>query len=137
VYLCDTFAGVVKADVNDPRYRGGEHRDASRATVERLLARLQLDNVTILQGVFPDETAARIPPHPFRFCHVDVDVYQSAKETTEWIWDKLVPGGIIVYDDYGFYGCDGVRTFVESQRGLGDRVTLYNLNGHAIVVKTR
>ena len=136
-YLCDTFKGVVKANAEDPRYRGGEHSDASRANVERLLARVGATDVTILEGIFPDDTAAQIPPGPFKFCHVDVDVYQSAKETTEWVWGRLVPGGIIVYDDYGFFGCDGVRTYVDAQRGRTDLVVLYNLNGHAVIVKIR
>ena len=46
-------------------------------------------------------------------------------------------GGIIVYDDYGFYGCDGISRFVEEQMSLPDRVVLHNLNGHAVTVKIR
>ncbi|MEO2017429.1 MAG: TylF/MycF/NovP-related O-methyltransferase, partial [Fuerstiella sp.] len=67
--------------------------------------------------------------------HIDVDVYQSAKEVSEWVWDRLVPGGIIVYDDYGFQACDGILKFVEEQRHLKDRIVLHNLNGHAVVIK--
>jgi len=137
VFLCDTFRGVVKASERDPNYRGGEHADAAVADVKALLDRVGAGQVTILTGVFPDETAARIPPQPFRFCHIDVDVYESAKQTAEWIWDRLVPGGLIVFDDYGFYGCDGVRAYVDEQRHRNDRVTIYNLNGHATVVKLR
>jgi O-methyltransferase len=135
VYLCDTFTGVVKADVEDPHYKGGEHHDASKATVERLLERVGA-TATILEGIFPDQTAARIPEQPFCFCHVDVDVYRSARETTEWVWPKMPVGGVVVYDDYGFFGCDGVRSYVDTLVGLPDRAVVYNLNGHAIVVKT-
>ena len=139
IYLCDTFKGVVKASARDSAYRGGEHADAQRGDVEALLGRVAVDpaRVTILEGIFPDDSAHRIPPGPFRFCHVDVDVYEGAKQTTEWVWDRLVPGGIIVYDDYGFYGCDGVRNYVEEQRDRPDRRTIYNVNGHAIVIKIR
>jgi O-methyltransferase len=137
VYLCDTFAGVVKASDRDDMYRGGEHADASRAEVEALLARVGAGNATILEGIFPDDTAHRISAGPFRFCHIDVDVYESARQTTEWVWDRLVPGGIIVYDDYGFFGCEGVRAFVDEQANRGDRVSIYNLNGHATVIKLR
>ena len=49
---------------------------------------------------------------------------------------RLVLGGIVVYDDYGFQGCEGITRFVEEQRGLPDRLLLHNLNGHAIIVKT-
>jgi O-methyltransferase len=137
VYLCDTFKGVVKANAQDPMYRGGEHGDASRANVEQLLRRAGVGNATILVGIFPDDTAARISAEPFRFCHVDVDVYTSAQLTTEWVWDRLAVGGIIVYDDYGFFGCDGVRSYVDGLRGRSDLRMVYNLNGHAVVVKIR
>ena len=135
VYLCDTFSGVVKADSEDTCYKGGEHRDASKAAVERLLAKVEA-SATILEGVFPDDTAALIPEQPFRFCHIDVDVHRSAKETTEWVWPKMPIGGVVVYDDYGFFGCDGVRSYVDTQIGQPDRVVVYNLNGHGVIVKT-
>jgi len=136
VYLCDTFAGVVKAGVKDSSYRGGEHADTSRKAVEELIfGRMNLDNVEVLEGIFPDQTGHQVAGMQFRLCHVDVDVYQSAKDIVEWIWDKMVPGGIMVYDDYGFYGCDGITKYVEEQMVCKDRLVIHNLNGHAVVVK--
>ena len=136
IFLCDTFAGVVKAGVRDSTYKGGEHADTSRQTVEELIfTRMNLDNVEILEGTFPDQTGHRVDGLQFRFCHIDVDVYQSAKDIVDWIWDKMVHGGIIVYDDYGFYGCDGITKYVEEQMNCRDRLLIHNLNGHAIILK--
>lgn len=94
-----------------------------------------LNNVEILEGIFPDQTGRRLEGLQFRFCHIDVDVYQSAKDIVDWIWDKMVPGGIVVYDDYGFDTCDGITQFVEEQMTYTDRLVIHNLNGHAIVFK--
>ena len=135
VYLCDTFKGVVKAGDKDSRYRGGEHADASKEIVEETINKLKLNNTKILVGTFPDETSRLINDQAFRFCHVDVDVYQSAKDITEWIWPKLIIGGMIVFDDYGFWGCEGVTRFVDEERNKKDRIVVQNLNGHAIVIK--
>jgi O-methyltransferase len=136
VFLCDTFTGVVKASIKDSAYKGGEHADTSRQIVEELIStRMNLDNVEILEGIFPDQTGHRVEGMRFRFCHIDVDVYQSAKDVVDWIWDKMVPGGIIVYDDYGFDGCDGITKYVEEQMMCEDRVVIHNLNGHAIILK--
>lgn len=96
-----------------------------------------LNNVEILEGIFPDETGRRTADHKFRFCHIDVDVYNSAKDTLAFIWDKIIPGGIVVYDDYGFQGCEGITKYVEEQIPLKDRLILHNLNGHAVVIKLR
>jgi len=139
VYLCDTFSGVAKASTKDSRYKGGEHADTSQKLVESLLSdRLKLSNVTILQGIFPDETAHLIAAHQatFRFCHIDVDVYQSAKDIFDWIWTRMPVGGIVVYDDYGISGCEGITQLVNAQRNEHDRIVIHNLNGHAVVAKT-
>ena len=136
VYLCDTFGGVVKASERDPAYRGGEHADTSARTVEKLLASRNLTNARILEGIFPEETGPLVAESTFRFCHVDVDVYLSARDAAEWLWPRLVPGGTVVYDDYGFEGCAGVTRWVDEQASGPDRVVVRNLNGHAIVVKT-
>jgi len=135
VYLCDTFKGVVKAGRRDSTYEGGEHSDASRKVVEDLIGGLNLDNVELLEGVFPEQTGHIIDQLQFRFCHIDVDVYQSAKDIVEWIWPKMVRGGIIVYDDYGFASCDGITKYVEEQMLLKDRLVIHNLNGHAVFIK--
>jgi O-methyltransferase len=138
VYLCDTFTGIVKAGPNDPVFRNGDLATTSLHQVEQLVhGRMQLENVIILPGIFPDQTAAMLADQQFRFCHIDVDVYQSAKEIGEWIWSRMVVGGIVIYDDYGFKGCAGVTAWVEEQRARADRLLIHNLNGHAIVVKLR
>jgi len=136
VYLADTFQGVVKAGPKDQYYRGGEHANASRDDVESLVARLGLNNVTVLTGVFPDDTASSVNSQCISLCHIDVDVYQGAKEVTEWVWPRLSAGGIVVYDDYGFYGCEGVTAYVNEVSDQSDRVCVRNLNGHAIFIKT-
>ena len=137
VYLCDTFSGVVKASKKDSAYKGGECADTSQRIVKRLLDDLGLTNVTMLEGIFPEQTAHLIKESTFRFCHIDVDVYQSAKDIIDWIWHKMSIGGIIVYDDYGFAGCDGITKYVEEQTNDRDRIIMHNLNGHAVVVKIR
>ncbi|MBV9818668.1 MAG: class I SAM-dependent methyltransferase [Solirubrobacterales bacterium] len=135
VYLCDTWEGVVKTGPDDIYYHDGEHADTSKAIVQALVARMGLANVQLLQGVFPEETAAQVTADALRLVHVDVDVYQSAKDVIEWAWPRLSSGGVAVFDDYGFPACPGVTRFVEEQRRMPDRLVLHNLNGHGIVIK--
>jgi O-methyltransferase len=135
VYLCDTWEGVVKTGPEDIYYHDGEHADTSKAIVEALIDRLGLTNVTLLQGIFPEDTASQVTAETLRLVHVDVDVYQSAKDVFEWAWPRLASGGIAVFDDYGFPACPGVTRFVDDQRQRSDRLVLHNLNGHGIVVK--
>ncbi len=134
VYLCDTFTGVVKAGQCDDAYKGGEHADTSEASVHALAHTMGV-NVRVLRGMFPDDTGNQIEGKTLRFCHIDVDVYQSARESTEWVWPRMVPRGIIVYDDYGFPGCDGVRKFLDEWQSATNCIFMHNLNGHAVIIK--
>src|SRR5262245_44867797 len=102
VFLCDTFRGVVKAGALDPAYRGGEHADTSAAHVKKLMDRLELDNVQIVEGVFPEDCRTALGESRMRLAHIDVDVYQSAADSFDFIWPRLSVGGIVVFDDYGF-----------------------------------
>ncbi len=135
VFLCDTFSGVVKTGAQDTIYKDGMHADTSIETVTRLLSQLGLTNVVVLQGIFPEQTADRIKDRRFRFCHIDVDVYKSSKEACEWLWPRLVSGGLVVFDDYGMRGTEGVQRFVNEWRVRDDLTFLYNLNGHAVLIK--
>jgi O-methyltransferase len=135
VFLCDTFSGVVKTGPQDTIYKDGMHADTSAANVQDLLKGLGLRNAHVLQGIFPDETGAELEGLIFRFCHIDVDVYQSSKDICEWLWPRLVRGGLIMFDDYGMRGTEGVQRFVNEWRVREDLIFLYNLNGHAIFVK--
>ncbi len=136
VFLCDTWSGVVKTGAVDTYYAGGEHADTSLEVVEKLMERLNLKNVHLLKGVFPDDTGEKVASLDFRLCHIDVDVYRSAKDVFEWVWPRLSSGGVVIFDDYGCAACPGVTKFVDAQRGTAGRLVLHNLNGHGIVIKS-
>lgn len=134
VFLADTFEGVVKTGAVDGDYTDGTHADASIGQVRSLAAELDVD-VGILVGIFPEDTAEEIEARTFRLCHIDVDIYQSAKDIFDWVWPRMVTGGIVVFDDYGFQSCPGVSRFVDEVKYGSDRLYLHNLNGHAVLVK--
>ena len=137
IYLCDNFLGVIKSSEKDCAYKNGEHSDTDINIVSTLFDELNIKNIEILKGVFPDETGSLIKDQVIRFCHIDVDTYQSAKDIFCYIWDKMVVGGIIVYDDYGFNECNGITEHVNEFINDEDKLFIYNINGHAIIVKTK
>lgn len=53
----------------------------------------------------------------YRFVHVDVDLYQPTKASFEHFWPQLVPGGIMVCDDYNWPG--GRRAVEEFAAAVG------------------
>ena len=137
LYLADTFTGVAKATDKDKFYVGGEHADTSQEIVEDLL-RSKYHNHKILKGIFPEDSSHLIPADQvFGFCHIDVDVYESAKDIVDWIWNRMIIGGVVVFDDYGFHTCEGVTSYVNEQKNKSDRFVVHNLNGHAVMIKLK
>ena len=135
VFLADTFEGVVKAGPMDTHYKGGEHADASEETVATLAKAVGADNIQILKGVFPEDTAEAVTGQ-ISLLHIDVDVYESARDVLAWAMPRLPAGAVVVFDDYGFQSCDGVTRFVDEFRTShpGFRF-LHNLNGHGVLIK--
>jgi O-methyltransferase len=134
VFLADTFEGVVKAGEQDTKYKGGEHADTSLSLVLELLSDLNISNAITLKGVFPEDTGHEIS-RTLAFVHIDVDVYQSAKEVVSFVSPLLSPNGILVFDDYGFFGCEGVTRLVNELKDQEMWTFVHNLNGHAILIK--
>ena len=136
VFLADTFEGVVKAGDDDPWYEGGEHADTSPEIVQKLAATMGVD-VRLLVGIFPDDTAHEVDDRTFRLIHIDVDVYKSARDVLEWSWLRLNTGGVVVWDDYGSFECEGVAQLGRELFALDlPHIRLvHNVNGHLLMFK--
>lgn len=136
VYLCDTFQGVPKAGSEDTCYSGGEHSDTNLETVEALLKNCEAENTEIEIGIFPDDCYEKFEKKIFRLVHIDVDVYESAKGVFNFVWDKMLPGGMVIFDDYGFDTTVGVTKLCkELERQVEDGRCIFHLNGQAVFVK--
>jgi O-methyltransferase len=87
--------------------------------------------------VGPDDSGGVLDESTFSLCHIDVDVYDSAKGVFDWVWPKLSVGGSVVFDDYGFFWCDGVTKLGNELSSIAGGSFIHNLNGHAIITKYR
>lgn len=68
-----------------------------RTAVERLLA--PYSNVHLHAGVFP-ESARGLEAERFSFVHVDLDLERSIGDALEFFHPRLLPGGVLLGDDY-------------------------------------
>lgn len=136
LYICDTFTGVVKATGRDTAYVGGEHSDTTVDIVESLVSKYRDRNkFSILKGIFPEETGDKLKSDVIKFCHVDVDVYQSAKDVFEYIWPKMIYGGIVMFDDYATQGLEGMTRACNEIKQYPDCRTFNMFNGQLMAIK--
>lgn len=67
----------------------------------------------VVKGWIPNCFDGLIDDQSFRFVHIDVDLYEPTRASLEAIYPRLVPGGVIVFDDHGFRNCPGARKAAE------------------------
>ncbi|GAO43782.1 class I SAM-dependent methyltransferase [Flavihumibacter petaseus] len=103
----DTFEGLPKEHFTEGEvHQPGEFSDTSLEAVTEFVR--HSDHVTLIKGLFPS-TAEPYAECTFSFVHVDTDFYLSVKSCLEWFWPRLIPGGIMVFDDYDWPNCPGVK----------------------------
>jgi Flp pilus assembly protein TadD len=81
-------------------------------------------NVELTVGPFEQTLAAFVASHegPVRYVNVDCDLYSSARTVLDALGDRIVPGTVIVFDEYLIndrWREDEFRAFQESVLGRG------------------
>ena len=110
LHLFDTFAGMPETDPDRDTHNPGDFADTSVELVRKFVGHEGC--VDIRPGRIPD-TFVGLEGTPIAFAHIDVDIYQSMKDSIEFIYPRLAKGGVIVFDDYGQPSCPGAREAID------------------------
>jgi O-methyltransferase len=72
----------------------------------------------------------------FSFVHIDVDLYQPAYDSLVFFYERVVPGGILICDDYGYANSPGVRkAFNEFIVDKPERRVTHLTTGQGFIIK--
>jgi O-methyltransferase len=100
LHLFDTFEGMPEEAARDHGgHLPGQFGDTSLAGVQSRLR--EYPNVRFHPGLIP-ETLAEVQDREFAFVYLDLDLYQATLEALRFFYPRLVPGGVLIGDDYGF-----------------------------------
>jgi predicted O-methyltransferase YrrM len=111
----DSFEGLPAPDDrhDGPWLRQGVFSDVDYSEIQRFFSEHGLnDRVTLIKGWF-DRTIGRLQDHRVALLHIDADLYDSVKTALEAGWERLSPGGVVVFDDYRHPDCAGCTIAVE------------------------
>jgi hypothetical protein len=117
LHLFDSFAGLSAPGPLDGCYwREG----VLACTVLEVSANLaeHAGVVDIHAGWIPN-CFSEVTDRSFCFVHIDVDLYEPTLASLEFFGPRMVSGGIIVCDDYGFETCPGARRAVDEFAASG------------------
>ena len=132
LHLFDTFTGMPPTDAHRDMHVEGDFSDTSVEAVSRLVA--HSTSTRLYPGFFP-ATAEPLGAQRFAFVHVDVDIYQSVLDSCDFFHPRLVPGGFLLFDDYGWTSCPGARAAVDAYYAGRPEQPVYLPTGQALVVR--
>jgi len=59
-----------------------------------------LSELTLVKGWIPESFAAFDFSKGIALLHLDVDLYEPYKASLEELWDHMLPGGLVLFDEY-------------------------------------
>lgn len=132
LHLFDSFEGMPKTTSGVDRIQEGEFSGTSLEEVSALFTHYPF--AQIHPGFIPQSFEGLDIPR-IAWAHIDVDIYQSVRDCIAYIYPKLVPGGSLIFDDYGFPCCSGVRRAVDEAFADLPEVPLCLPTGQCMVTK--
>lgn len=124
IWLFDSFQGLPRPGEKDGNwertvyFEGWNQGDVEKVKQAFRTLGLGLDNVIIVPGWF-ESTLATAPVSAISVLHIDADWYDSVKTALTTLYDKVVPGGFVVLDDYGYWqGCRKALEDFLVERGI-------------------
>ncbi len=133
-HLLDTWGGVVENYLsqeeietkghakhqNQKHFENGIYTKDLQAVKDNFS---EWKNVNIVDGPIP-ETLEKVPSASVAWLHIDMNCVKPEVDALEFFWGKLVPGGIVLLDDYAYITHD-------LQKDAMDKVA--KSRGHQIV----
>ena len=130
----DTFEAEFRDHESFEAERAQDFMQHHRAGMDDFLRRVALEQgideyIELIKGDITKTLPAYLEAHRglrVSFLHLDLDVFKPTYEVLRCVYDLMVPGGIIVFDEYGIEGwgeSDAVTQFF-SESGLSKRLNL-------------
>jgi O-methyltransferase len=126
LHLYDTYEGMTEPTEHDKRYDGRSAAEMLAATNRNsaIWAYASLEDVQdgMRSTTYPErlvhyykgpveETIPEHAPDQISILRLDTDWYESTRHELEHLYPRLVPGGVLLLDDYGWW--EGARRAVE------------------------
>ena len=138
LYCFDTFEGHAAQDINNSvevAHIPGAFNDTSFEAVKGYLS--QFKNAEVYKGRIQD-TSPVLNDALMHFVHLDMDIYEPTIFALRFFSERLVCGGVILLDDYGFETCPGIEKAVnEFSAGTTDYLGVALMSGQYLFVKVK
>lgn len=94
----DSFEGMAEETDRD-FLDGVSHYPRGRFAVTSRQASANAPRAMLIKGFVP-AVLSSVPDGPYAFAHLDMDQYAPTKAALEWIFPRMMSGGIVCCDDW-------------------------------------
>lgn len=129
-YLLDTFNGLdEKYSTEEELIRNtamGYDKEIPELLYNQVKQTFEGYNVKIIKGPVPDTL---INVDSDKICYLSVDMNCVAPEVAalEFFWDKMVSGGVIIFDDYGYANSSNDQKYAHDKFAKSKGVEILSL----------
>jgi hypothetical protein len=140
MFLVDTFTGVpdnvwtadeLKSGADQAQWAYKEAGDSSGSVRKRFA---KYPNVHVIQGSVPEILNA-VGTERVGLLLIDLNCAAPERAALDILWDRIVPGGMVISDDYGHIGYEAQKAAMDSfalERGIQ---VLPLPTGHGVLIK--
>ena len=139
LHLFDSFAGLSEPSKFDLassdshfQWKSGDLRTPESRVSETLK---EFKRIEIYKGWIP-ERFPEVADRKFRLVHIDVDLYQPTRDSLEFFYPRMAPGGVLVFDDYGVTSCPGAYKAVNEYMNDKPEYVLHLPTAQGIIIKS-
>jgi O-methyltransferase len=102
-YLLDTYEGLVASQITENEKKAGisDYLGSYKNVYEQVINTFKNFPVKVIKGAVPG-TLPQCDAKQICYLSIDMNVVEPEIAAINYFWDKVVKGGVIILDDYGF-----------------------------------
>lgn len=144
-FLLDTFSGLDEKYVTDKEIAEGILEKNDKLVnmgfyvfdVEKVKDNFaEWQGVKIIKGSIP-ETLRYVDSSKIAFLHVDLNCAPPEVAAVEYFWEKLIPGAIVLLDDYAYWGYRQQKLAMDALTARKGAQIVSLPTGQGLLIKTR
>jgi len=136
LHLFDSFAGLSepKAEIDGGHWHSG---DLACDLAEVASNLNQYTSFIVLHPGWIPERFSEVQEKKFCFVHIDVDLFAPTRDALAFFGAQMVPGGLIICDDYGFETCPGARRAMDEYALKSGQTVVQLPTGQGVILADR
>jgi hypothetical protein len=94
----------------------GDYHYLDMERTKRNLARWR-DSIEFVRGTIPESFVDDPMPKPIAWMHIDLNAAGATREALARFGGNMVPGGVVLFDDYAHHGYEDTRCVADEFAG--------------------